>query len=172
MISQDEISKLHNGLYRCPSEAVKNLMPTVWPIVKTLPCDEYPLWRYVFDVKVHMLMPGQYPCIPNWHYDMVPRDENNKQDFSQIRDDSLFIWLSGAPLTEFKDPVKHEDKYIQPGEWKRFSQKDLHRGSVSTKHQWRLFIRACPDTILQAAPEEQWLRRHSQVYLNSENFKW
>jgi hypothetical protein len=27
----------------------------------------------VFDSRVHMLMPGWFPCIPGWHHDDVPR---------------------------------------------------------------------------------------------------
>jgi hypothetical protein len=29
--------------------------------------------RVIIDSRVHMLMPGWYPCIPGWHHDDVPR---------------------------------------------------------------------------------------------------
>jgi hypothetical protein len=28
---------------------------------------------WVIDSRVHMLMPGWYPCIPGWHHDDIPR---------------------------------------------------------------------------------------------------
>jgi hypothetical protein len=31
------------------------------------------------DTRVHMLMPGWYPCIPGWHHDDVPRSRSDGQ---------------------------------------------------------------------------------------------
>ena len=39
-------------------------------------------WRdapLVIDSRVHMLMPGWYPCIPGWHHDDVPRTRSDGQ---------------------------------------------------------------------------------------------
>ena len=33
----------------------------------------------VIDTRVHMLMPGWYPCIPGWHHDDVPRTRSDGQ---------------------------------------------------------------------------------------------
>ena len=33
----------------------------------------------VIDTRVHMLMPGWYPCIPGWHHDDVPRSRADGQ---------------------------------------------------------------------------------------------
>jgi hypothetical protein len=33
----------------------------------------------VIDSRVHMLMPGWYPCIPGWHHDDVPRVRSDGQ---------------------------------------------------------------------------------------------
>lgn len=33
----------------------------------------------IFDSRVHMLMPGWYPCIPGWHHDDIPRSREDKQ---------------------------------------------------------------------------------------------
>jgi hypothetical protein len=38
-------------------------------------CDD----RYCFDSRVHMLMPGWFPCIPGWHHDDVPRSRSDGQ---------------------------------------------------------------------------------------------
>ncbi len=39
-------------------------------------------WRHgevVFDSRVHMLMPGWYPCIPGYHHDDIPRSTDSGQ---------------------------------------------------------------------------------------------
>jgi hypothetical protein len=33
----------------------------------------------IVDTRVHMLMPGWYPCIPGWHHDDVPRSRSDGQ---------------------------------------------------------------------------------------------
>ena len=69
--------------------------------------------NFTWDVKVHMLMPNQYPCVPNWHFDNVPR-VNNAQDWGQVRADlPMYLWISGEPLTEFRAGGK-----IRAGEWR------------------------------------------------------
>lgn len=35
--------------------------------------------QLVIDSRVHMLMPGWYPCIPGWHHDDVPRIRSDGQ---------------------------------------------------------------------------------------------
>jgi hypothetical protein len=63
-------SQQHCGVHQAPAAVVAELMPDLQPLLETFPDD---LSKFTFDVKVHMLMPGQYPCIPNWHTDFVPR---------------------------------------------------------------------------------------------------
>lgn len=45
--------------------------PVTQAFISVLP----PEWsdNVIFDSRVHMLMPGWYPCIPGWHHDDVPR---------------------------------------------------------------------------------------------------
>jgi hypothetical protein len=45
-----------------------SLLPAGW--------QEVPI---VVDSRVHMLMPGWYPCIPGWHHDDVPRTRSDGQ---------------------------------------------------------------------------------------------
>ena len=73
----------HCGVHQASFEQLVQLMPDLHELLNTFP--ENPS-EFVWDVKVHMLMPGQYPCIPNWHYDNIPR-VNNKQDFDLVRYD-------------------------------------------------------------------------------------
>src|SRR5262245_43743261 len=52
--------------------------PITQAVLAALPAD----WRscpLVIDSRVHMLMPGWYPCIPGWHLDDVPRTRSDGQ---------------------------------------------------------------------------------------------
>lgn len=91
--------KQHCGVHQADLDSMLHLMPDIAEIVQTFPDNGE---DYVWDVKVHMLMPNQFPCIPNWHYDNVPR-VNNKQDFDLVTPNlPMWLWVSGPPLTEFE----------------------------------------------------------------------
>lgn len=154
-----------NGVHRASFDDMVKVMPDLACIKESFPED---VNDFTWDVKVHMLMPNQFPCIPNWHFDNVPR-VNNKQDFDKV-DSSLpmYLWISGEPLTEFRN-----GGLIAPRTWKRFTQKDEHRGTMAKDFTWRGFVRATHNKILAANPSgESVVRRHSQVYLDSNNFSW
>lgn len=162
-------SKQHNGVHQATFEQLEELMPDLVSLIT----DTFPdiPTEYVWDVKVHMLMPNQFPCIPNWHFDNIPR-VNNVQDFSLVRKDlPMYLWVSNAPLTEFRKDGKITQ--IKPKTWYRFTQLDEHRGTVSNDFQWRGFIRATHKGIYpQNKVNDNPLRRHSQVYLDANNFTW
>ena len=180
-ITQDNIKEMDNGIHRMPLDKFvereannyggTHIIEDLFDSFKRIDRD---LSKYVIDVKVHMLMPGQYPCIPNLHYDMVPRDEKTgKQDFSRLPEklEDMYLWVSNAPLTEFFD-ANGRSHFIEPRTWTAFNQRMLHRGTVSTKHIWRLFMRVCPISILEPNPPEKWYRRHTQFNLDAENLRW
>ena len=164
------------GLFHCPLDEARKLMPD-------LPWDEAPIREgveYIADVKVHMLMPGQWPCIPNWHQDFVPRDEETleeRHDLLGPDNPPMLLWLSGPPLTEFRD---QGITTVPARTWFEFTQFDEHRGVAATEHGWRTFIRLTPIEVMREglphqeipAPRDQWIRKHTQVYLDAENFKW
>lgn len=57
---------------------------------KYIGCSDYDFDDFVFDSRVHMLMPGWFPCIPGFHHDDVPRksfadDPLGQPDYSQNR---------------------------------------------------------------------------------------
>lgn len=166
MFSQQELKAMHNGLIKCPLRLAPGLMPEIVAVLDEcpLPCKDY-----VVDAKVHMLMPQQYPCIPNWHGDAIPRGDDGVPNIEACNDDlRLFLWLSGPPFTEFKDGRK-----IKACEWIEFKQRDIHRGTASESHQWRLFIRLMPtELVVRPRSGDDCLRRHSQVYLDASNFTW
>jgi len=162
--------KQHCGLRRATASQVIELMPDLTPITYKFP--ENPDDFY-WDVKVHMLMPDQYPCIPNWHFDNVPRNENGDQDFSLVDETkSMYLWVSGSPLTEFRWGKK--SWLVPPQTWVRFTQNDEHRGTISREFTWRCFIRATHKDLTSKNPgkDHNPLRRHSQVYLNADEFMW
>jgi len=155
-------SNQHCGVYHAPFLKAMELMPDLEELLYTFPDD--PL-NFTFDIKVHMLMPRQYPCIPNWHTDNVPR-VNGIQQFQAVRPElPMYLWLSGAPLTQFKHG------YVLPDVWHRFTQLDEHRGTPAADFGWRGFIRASHKDLIPAKTGD-WLRRHSQVYLDSETYQW
>lgn len=168
-MSKVDWSKQHCGVHRADWYDLCKHMPEVaHMIVESFPEDVY---DFTWDVKVHMLMPAQWPCIPNWHYDNVPR-VNNVQDWGLVRLDlPMYLYVSGEPLTEFrKDGIITR---IDACTWKRFTQTDEHRGTRSEDFTWRGFIRATHKDILPANPRgDAVLRRHSQVYLDVSNFSW
>lgn len=165
-------SKSHNGVMLCSFARTKELMPEVTPILEALePNLELPIEDYAVDVKIHMLMPNQWPCIPNWHYDFMPRDKGGKRVPAKASKKKMYMWLSGAPLTEYK---KGGEVYKKPAQqWHEFTQRDLHRGSMSKEHTWRCFIRVIPREFIHSTTiNVGQVRRHTQVYCDSEKFKW
>lgn len=155
-------SKQHCGVHHATPGALLHSMPDLRGILETFP-DKHE--DFTWDVKVHMLMPGQYPCIPNWHTDFVPRI-GGIQRFDMVKPHlPMYLWLSGPPLTQFKHG------FVLPKTWVRFTQLDEHRGIPSSDFAWRGFIRATHKEI--CPPKEgNFERRHSQVYLNAETYQW
>lgn len=167
------------GLFHCPFGVAYDLMPSIpWDSIPFEDSDsDDPANDYIVDVKIHKLMPEQWPCIPNWHQDFVPRDPVTLQEYPEriTPERRIFMWLSGPPFTEFQD-----GRTIKPREWMVFTQADWHRGSASTEHCWRTFVRLAPLDIMRAglpnesipAPADQWIRRHCQVYLDVNKYTW
>jgi hypothetical protein len=166
-------SKSHCGVMLCSMGQTIELMPEVQPMLDELiPHLELPVEDYVVDVKVHMLMPNEYPCIPNWHRDFVPRDEALNKIPKDISGEKMYIWVSGEPKTEWKKPPKKLD--CSNFDWIEFTQRDVHRGVVSKQHTWRCFIRVIPKKFIHPSTiNVGQLRRHSQVYIETpDKFSW
>lgn len=85
-------SKQHCGLRSASIQDVHRLMPDLSKIVAGFPNDPE---QFSWDIKVHLLMPAQYPCIPDWHCDNVPR-VNGIQQFDAVAPHlPMYLWLSG-----------------------------------------------------------------------------
>ena len=169
-------TKQHCGVIQGEYSDVMRLMPDLRELLETFP--EVPE-DFIWDIKVHMLMPNQYPCIPNWHRDMIPRGEDLKEDESKIDDTKpMYLWLSNTPLTKFKTSEGEEYEML-PQKWHKFTQRDWHCGQMSDKFQWRGLIRAShkdlgvnSKTVNNPFGNKETLRRHTQVYVDANNFKW
>jgi hypothetical protein len=180
-IDQIDWSKSHCGVILCDFEKTKELMPEVIPVIEDLINSgkmEFNINEYLIDVKVHMLMADQFPCIPDWHCDFVPRNNETKQkEPHRITGEKMYLWVSGEPKTEFK--IKPAIIACENTEWVEFTQHEWHRGVVATKRTWRCFIRLVPKKFIENRPTSNkddshrgTLRRHSQVYLDSKSFEW
>lgn len=168
-------SKSNCGVMLCSFEETIKLMPEVQPILDELLKSgelEFNESEYAVDVKVHMLMPNQFPCIPNWHRDFIPRDNDLKRSPKDITGEKMYMWLSGTPLTEYKD--KDGNNYFKEEQvWHSFTQNDLHRGTMSSEHTWRCFIRVIPKKFIHPTTINVGKQRiHTQVYLDSNKFNW
>lgn len=180
-----------NGLFRCPMIFAGELMPEISEVINHSPIDKSEWNDWEVDVKVHMLMKEQYPCNANWHCDNVPRDENGV-NYGLIKDKEhpdMYLWLSGAPKTTFiKEPLEvsipknHGDLKVLINKentfeldeqtWYSFSRKAPHRGNKAEYNTWRVFVRLTHKSITPCRPVTSYIRRHTQVYLNAENFTW
>ena len=156
-------SKQHCGVHQAPIGELTRLMPDLNDLVMSTFPDNHD--NFTWDVKVHMLMPGQYPGIPNWHRDNVPRVNGIQKFDSCDPTKPMYLWISGGPLTQFKDG------FLQPKKWHRFTQLDEHRGIAASEFTWRGFIRASHREIVPPKASN-WQRKHCQVYLDAETYQW
>ena len=61
--------------------AFDNGGPITKKFIHALPSDWCTNDDTVIDTRVHMLMPGWFPCIPGWHHDDVARDKTGQPDY-------------------------------------------------------------------------------------------
>ena len=158
------------------------------PFFEEIPFMEEDKWEV--DVKIHMLMKGQYPCIPNWHCDNVPRVKGNLQWQEATDEQNMYLWVSGKPTTEFLAQDFQTGNISTHGElaesiiegnpdtfqipeqtWVGMSQLTPHRGTVATENCWRIFVRVTDKKIMSVRPQISKIRRHCQVYLPYD-FHW
>lgn len=125
----------------------------------------------IIDTKVVMLMPEQYPCIPGWHCDNVPRNYSLGQpDLSQLNEPEYHITMHIDSCDDLcntlfinKPSVIHYDEkrvwgsideYIsknfdesemtvsaKSGQIAIFNRATLHRCEAARDKGWRFFFR-------------------------------
>lgn len=146
----------------------------------------------LIDSRVHMLMPGMWPCIPGWHHDDVPRERSDGQpeyeNPSYKAEHCMALW-GDCSLTEFAIG-EHEIEIPPLGvkiykEWQSkvealcesgvlhrataperrmiyFDWQTWHRGMPTTKRGFRFFIRATRNSGLEPRNEQ---RFNANVYM-------
>lgn len=153
----------------------------------------------VADTRVHMLMPGMYPCIPGWHCDDFYRPVQGGQpdliNAPRAWHTALVLDCGSGSLTEFIDenltlPVNQPERgktlygtYDRIIEARRplriltapsgvavhFDQHTWHRGMPATSRGWRMFLRMTQSAHLTPRNE---IRSQTQVYLTQTNGGW
>lgn len=151
------------------------------------------------DSRVHMLMPGWFPCIPGWHHDDVPRERADGQPNyvdPSYHSEHIMALFGDASLTEFAigtagfDDVpigsvfyrewhSKVEEHIRDGKLSRiitpesrlinFDAHTWHQGTPATKSGWRFFIRATRNGNPKRANE---LRQQTQVYMPAPMAGW
>jgi hypothetical protein len=130
------LSTDHCGLFRAPLHLAASLMPSMADLIASAPIDVSQREEWEVDIKVHMLMKDQYPCIPNWHCDNVPRADNATRydligehggafDWATNRTYPMYLWVSDEPTTEFlahdftvpEAPKNHADVASDVNDW-------------------------------------------------------
>lgn len=195
--SQAEI-KAEPMLFRCD---FMHAMVLGGPITQAFLARTRPMWSVsmVVDTRVHMLMPGWYPCIPGWHHDDVPRTradgQPNYRD-KRIAQHAMVLVGSESCCTEFaigcasfRVPGRGSMVYgewhgeieraIGRGELERhrchmnrvieFDARTWHRGVEATGRGWRFFARASYGGSAKPVNE---VRRQAQVYMSAVNAGW
>lgn len=73
----------------------------------------------IVDSRVHMLMPGWYPCIPGWHLDDVPRSRADGQPDHVnpiYKSEHVMAIIGDASQTQFLDArLRLEDVPVNSG---------------------------------------------------------
>lgn len=125
--------------------------------------------EWTIDSRLHLLMPGHYPCIPGWHLDDIPRTAAKKGQ-PDLDDPGVGSELALAcfGVTAFTEFIKEEIEWTPPEDGKFHADLDRtikeagyepvcyeesgqillldhltpHRGQAASEKSWRLFIRA------------------------------
>jgi hypothetical protein len=155
--------------------------------------------NYIFDSRVHMLMPGWFPCIPGFHHDDVPRGENGQPNYDSpeyLAQHCMGLVNGEICPTEFAEGKAIFEK-VPEGEivykhWHKEVEKKLireellstdapsnhlvyfdwqtwHQGTRAVKNGWRWFGRISWNTGRKATNE---IRRQVQVYMDDPFKGW
>lgn len=190
-LPQTLLESLGCGLFRCPLPLAYGLLPELSALYDSAPVENPEEWE--LDIKIHMLMANQYPCIPNWHCDNVKRvDGQVRYDLIESQAKPMYLWISDGPHTEFlANPLevlgapkghhaladyirssKVPTKFLPAQTWIRMDQRTPHRGTLAKEDGWRVFARLTHKSIAPVRPVLNFVRRLCQVYLDATSFEW
>jgi hypothetical protein len=105
---------------------------------------------FIIDSRVHMLMPGFYPCIPGWHLDDVPRTREDGQpehDHPAYKSENIMTIIGDASITEFvRGELELEDIGFKEGsvygKWNADINKQLSQANC------RISVKKAPELAL------------------------
>jgi hypothetical protein len=160
------------------------------PVTKQF-LDLCPLENPIIDVRVHHLQKGQYPAIPGYHLDWIPRrNKGQNPDLTAIPDATHYMLIVGIDsLTEFvaetvtfdlpdENPFAYVTDQVKQGAIRRrhalsgsivkFTSHDWHTATRAEGPEWRLLIRAS-DVARRPVNE---IRKFSQVYIPIQEASW
>lgn len=185
-----DIIKNEPMFFNCSVDfAFKNGGPITQNFIRSIPDG----WNNaVVDSRVHMLMPGWFPCIPGYHHDDVARGLDGQPDYDNLKYKSEhLLGLVNADVcpTEFaigqcsmpkvegivyknwhQEVVKLLESnqlqkiYAESGKVIYFDWETFHTGTSAIKNGWRWFIRLSRNTDRVNHITNE-IRRQVQVYL-------
>ena len=196
-----DIIKNEPMLFNCDMEAAKNMGgPVTRNFLENMP-DDYKQSEIVVDSRVHMLMPGWFPCIPGFHHDDVPRSGRDGQpnyinpeyrsmhllglvngdicptEFA-VGDIELDIPETGIIYKQWHPKVVEaiaagsmQSVSARSGEYLEFDDRTFHQGVRAVANGWRWFIRVSKNTDRTHHCTNE-LRRQVQVYLEHPMEGW
>jgi hypothetical protein len=152
----------------------------------------------ICDVRVHRLFPGQYPAIPGWHCDAVPRGAYSGQpNFSLVHPFAFHVCLllsselKGVSNTEYVsqpmspqlwdqehvyrnihqevDRIKPQTATAQDGQFVWFDQRTIHRAKPAHARGVRLFLRY---SMIEKPVLANKLNNNVQIYQLAEESGW
>ena len=196
--SQDKI-KIEPMLWQCDREHAEKFGGEITKLfLDSLP-DRWKSSEIRVDSRVHMLMPGFYPCIPGFHHDDVPRErEDGQPNYTNpsYKAEHVMAIFGDASITEFAigesnfPDVPLGEKYyrvwnklveeklkskeldlfkIPPNHLIFFDWNSWHRGVAAHKNGWRFFIRATKNSLEKPKNEK---RTQVQVYMDELTMGW
>ncbi len=155
--------------------------------------------KMIIDSRVHMLMPGWYPCIPGMHHDDIPRSTTSGQPNyinPEYKAEHVLGLVNGdiAPtqfaIGEIELEIPTEGiiykqwhpkviQAIEDGTMKsysaesgvilQFDSESFHQGTMAVAGGWRWFIRVSKNTHRKPTNE---IRKQVQVYLENPMEGW
>jgi hypothetical protein len=197
--TQDEI-KNEPMLFNCDGDyAYTHSGELTRNFMKNLPFD----WSWepnlIVDSRVHMLMPGWYPCIPGMHHDDIPRSTVSGQPnyinpeykaehvLGLVNGDiaptqfalgeiDLEVPTEGIIYKQWHPKVMQaiEDGTMrsysaESGKILMFDSESFHQGTMAVAQGWRWFIRVSRNTHRKPTNE---IRKQVQVYLENPMEGW
>lgn len=197
----DEQIKNEPMLFNCDFKHAYNLGGPITGEFLDHIADKLPTEDIVVDSRVHMLMPGWFPCIPGFHHDDVPRSGKNGQPnyYNPEYKSKHIMALVNADVcpTEFalgKITLPDVEDGIYYKEWHKlvscevavgnlqrvllrgnpivgFDWQTFHQGTRAVKGGWRWFIRVSYNTDRVKNCTNE-IRRQVQVYLEHPMEGW